>query len=73
MKPIFKNFTYSIYKQRERKKAFLSQSDKNSGSYDNLELLLTYNIWEKWKLAFIAMSLQICWQKFYRNVPWVAI
>ena len=23
--------------------------------------------WEMWKLAFTAFSLQICWQKFYRN------
>ena len=26
-----------------------------------------------WKLAFIAISLQIFWQKFYRNVPWVVL
>ena len=30
-------------------------------------------LWEKWKLAFIAMSLQIFWQTFYRNVPWVVL
>ena len=29
--------------------------------------------WEKWKLAFVAFSLQIFWQEFYRNVPWVVI
>ena len=29
--------------------------------------------WEKWKLAFIAVSLQIFWQKFYRNVLWVVL
>ena len=29
--------------------------------------------WEKWKLRFIAISLQIFWQKFYRNVPWVVL
>ena len=29
--------------------------------------------WEKWKLRFIAISLQIFWQKFYRNVCWVAL
>ena len=27
----------------------------------------------KWKLAFIAISLQIFWQEFYRNVPWVVL
>ena len=29
--------------------------------------------WEKWKLAFTAVSLQIFWQKFYRNVSWVVL
>ena len=29
--------------------------------------------WEKWKLRFIAISLQIFWQKFYRNVCWVVL
>ena len=24
--------------------------------------------WEKWKLAFIAVSLQVFWQNFFRNV-----
>ena len=28
---------------------------------------------EKWKLAFTAISLQIFWQKFCRNVPWVVL
>ena len=49
---------------------FLSQVDKNSGCYGNLQLPLTYN-GGKWKFAFIAISMQIFWQKFYRNVPWV--
>ena len=29
--------------------------------------------WEKRKLRFIAISLQIFWQKFYRNVPGVVL
>ena len=29
--------------------------------------------WEKWKLRFIAISLQIFWQKFYRNVLGVVL
>ena len=29
--------------------------------------------WEEWKLRFIAISLQIFWQKFYGNVPWVVL
>ena len=52
--------------------AFLSQSEKNSGFYGNLRLPLTYN-GEKWKMAFIAISLQVFWQKVYRNIPWVVI
>ena len=28
---------------------------------------------KKWKLAFTAVSLQIFWQKFYRNLPWVVL
>ena len=28
---------------------------------------------EKWKLRFIATSLQIFWQKFYKNVCWVVL
>ena len=27
--------------------------------------------WEKWKMRFIVISLQIFWQKFYRSVCWV--
>ena len=34
---------YSIYRQGERIMALLSQSDKNSSCYGNLELSLTYN------------------------------
>ena len=34
------------------------ESDKNSGCYGNLQLPLTSNV-EKWKMAFIAISLQI--------------
>ena len=33
---------------------------------------MTYN-GKKWKLAFTAISLQIFWQNFYRNVPWVVL
>ena len=29
--------------------------------------------WEKWKLAIISVLLQVFWQKFYRNVPWVVL
>ena len=28
---------------------------------------------KQWKLAFTAFSLQIFWQKFHRNVPWVVL
>ena len=28
---------------------------------------------EKWNLRFIAISLQIFWQKFYRNICWVVL
>ena len=67
-------FTYSIYRQGERIILFffLSQSDKNFGCYGNFLLPLTYN-GKKWKLAFTAVSLQIFWQKFYRNVHWVVL
>ena len=41
-------------------------------SSPELLLPLTYK-GEKWKLAFTAVSLQIFWQKFYRNVPWVVL
>ena len=40
--------------------AFLSQSDKNSGCYGNLQLPLTNN-GQKLKMAFIAISLQVFW------------
>ena len=29
--------------------------------------------WQKWKLRFIAISLQIFWRKFYRNVCWMVL
>ena len=29
--------------------------------------------WEKWKLRFVAISVQIFWQTFYRNVCWVVV
>ena len=29
--------------------------------------------WKKWKLRFIAILLEIFWQKFYRNVPGVVL
>ena len=39
-----------------------------------LVAIVTYSfhwlIMEKWKLSFIAVSLQIFWKKCYRNVPW---
>ena len=31
------------------------------------------SLWEKWKLRFFAITLQIFWQQFYRNVPWVVL
>ena len=78
MKPILTDFTYSIYRRGERIMAFFffflfsSQSDKNSGCYGNLQLPLTYNR-RKEKLLFIAISLQVFWQKFYRNIPCVVL
>ena len=33
---------------------------------------MTYDL-KKWKLAFTAILLQILWQKFYTNVPWVVL
>ena len=32
-----------------------------------------YLKWEKWKLAFISVLLQIFWQKFYWNVSGVVL
>ena len=40
--------------------------------YGNLKVSI-YLQWEKWKLAFIAISLQLFWQKFFRNVYWVVL
>ena len=42
------------------------------------QLMATYSchwliLWKKWKLAFTVISLQIFWQNFYRNVPWVVL
>ena len=75
------NFTYSIYRPEEWIISccffclfvfvvfFLFQSDKNFGV-----AMAIYNChylkWEKIELAFIAISLQIFWRIFYRNVPW---
>ena len=42
------------------------------GCYGNFKFPWTYN-WEKWKFAFIAISLQIFWRKFFRNVWWVVL
>ena len=39
--------------------------------YGNMKFPLTYC--EKWKLASVAISLQIFWQKFYRKVPWLVL
>ena len=41
------------------------------GCYGNLVFIDLQ--WKKWKLRFIAISLQIFWQKFYRNIPGVVL
>ena len=45
---------------------------KHFGCYGNLKVSIDLQ-WEKWKLRFIAIWLQIFWQKFYRNVCWVVL
>ena len=40
--------------------------------HGNLKVSIDFK-WEKWKLAFISVLLQIFWQKFYRNVPGVVL
>ena len=45
---------------------------KHFGCYCNLKVSIDLQ-WEKWKLRFIAISLQIFWQKFYRNVPGIVL
>ena len=65
----FLYFTYSIYRWGERMIVFLFQSDKNSGYHGNLYFPLTYN----GKSAIFAVSLQIFWIVFYRNVSWVVL
>ena len=65
MKPILTKFHMRIY----RKDVLFSQLDKNSGCYDNLMFPFIYN-GQKWKMAFIAILLQVVWQKFYNNIPW---
>ena len=45
---------------------------KNSGCYGNLNLPWIYN-GKIEKKAFIVKPLQIFWQNFYRNVPWVVL
>ena len=51
---------------------FLLLLFKHFGCYGNIKVCIDLQ-WEKWKLAFTAVSLQIFWQKFYRNVPWVVL
>ena len=70
--PIRTKFQYSIYRPGEQIIVFFVPI--------GLELWLLWQLivaidlqWEKWKLAFIAISLQIFWQKFCRNVPWVTL
>ena len=59
------NFTFSIYRPGKRIFVFFFQSDKNWLLW---QLIVAIDLkWEKWKLAFIAISLQIFWQTFYRN------
>ena len=41
--------------------------------YGSLYLPSTYNEKTKWKLEVTAVSLQIFWQNFYRNVCWVIL
>ena len=49
---------------------FLLPLRKHIGCYGNFKFDLQ---WEKWNLRFIAISLQIFWQKFYRNICWVVL
>ena len=57
------------------------RNDHNISLYKNYIFiavaLATYSfprlLMEKWKEAFISFSLQIFWQKFSRNVPWVVL
>ena len=43
------------------------------GCYGNLVSIDLFPLqWEKWKLRLIAISLQLLWQKFNRNVSWVS-
>ena len=44
---------------------------KHFGCYGNLKVSIVLQ-WEKWKLRFITISLQIFWQKIHRNVPGVS-
>ena len=44
----------------------------NFGCYGNYKFLKTYYR-KKWKLAFIAISLQIVWRKLFGNVCWVVL
>ena len=50
---------------------FLLPLLKHFGCYGNLKFPLTYN--RKGKLRFIAIPLQIFWQKFYKHVCWVVL
>ena len=45
---------------------------KPSGCYGNLNLPWTYS-GKIEKMAFTAKPLQMFWQNFYRNVPWMVI
>ena len=68
VKPILSIFHIQHLRQGEQIIVFLFQSDKNWLLWQptvSIDLQ-----WEKWKLAFIAISLQRFWQKSYRNVPW---
>ena len=63
---LFSFFAQGVFRgeTRKKKKSFLLGW--------SVQLPLTYKV-EKWKLALIAVSLQIYWQTFHRNVPWVVL
>ena len=66
------NFIYSIYRQGEPIILFFIQIA--SELWLLWQLKVSIDLYGKiWKFAFIAMSLQIFWQNFYRNVPWVVL
>ena len=57
---------------KKKKNVFLLPLFKHFGCYGNLKVSIDLQL-EKWKLNFIAISLQIFWQKFYGNVCWVVL